>query len=88
MEIAWILFRVTDKPAFNLLVEQRNKEYASYGLYAVQSAKYYYTNSLEPNDEAEMFIDSIDYLPEILLLLSIGVSHEEIRKQYEVQDNG
>lgn len=37
MEIAWILFRVTDKPAFNLLVEDR---------------------------------------------------HEEIRKQYEVQDDG
>ena len=88
MEIAWILFRVTDKPSFNLLVEQRNKEHASYGMYAIQSAKYYYMNSLEPNDEEEMFIGSIDYLPEILLLLSIGVSHEEIRKQYEVQDDG
>lgn len=88
MKICWILFRVTDKPAFNLLVEKRNKEYASYGMYDIQSAKYYYMNSLEPNDEEEMFIGSIDYLPEILLLLSIGVSHEEIRKQYEVEDDG
>ena len=88
MVIAWILFRVTDKKAFNLKVKSRNKEYASYGMYAVQSAKYYYMNSLEPNDEEEMFIGSIDYLPEILLLLSIGVPHGEIRKQYEVQDDG
>ena len=87
MVIAWILFRVTDKKAFNLLVEQRNKEYASYGMYAINSNKYYYMNSLEPNDEEEMFIGSIDYLPEILTLMSIGVSHEDIRKQYEVQDD-
>lgn len=87
MVIAWILFRVTDKPAFNLLVKNRNKEYASYGMYAVESGKYYYMISLEPNDEEEMFIDSIDYLPEVLLLLSIGVSHEDIRKQYEVEDD-
>lgn len=88
MEIAWILFRVTDKPAFNLKVKLLDKEYASYGMYAVRSGEYYYMNSLEPNDEEEMFIGSIDYLPEILTLMSIGISHEEIRKQYEVQDDG
>lgn len=88
MEIAWILFRVTDKKAFNLKVKSRNKEYASYGMYAVRSGEYYYMNSLEPNDEEEMFIGSIDYLPEILTLMSIGVPHGEIRKQYEVQDDG
>ena len=88
MEIAWILFRVTDKKAFNLKVKLLDKEYASYGMYAVRSGEYYYMNSLEPNDEEEMFIGSIDYLPEILTLMSIGISHEEIRKQYEVQDDG
>ena len=88
MEIAWILFRVTNKPAFNLLVEDRHKEYAPYGMYAINSNKYYYMNSLEPEDLLEIFIGSIDYLPEILLLISIGVPHGEIRKQYEVQDDG
>lgn len=88
MVIAWILFRVTDKKAFNLSVEGRNKEYASYGMYAVNSGKYYYMNSIEPEDLQEMFIGSVDYLPEILTLMSIGISHEEIRKQYEVQDDG
>ena len=88
MVIAWILFRVTNKKAFNLKVKSVNKEYASYGMYAVGSGEYYYTYGIEPKDEEEMFIDSIDYLPEILLLLSIGVSHEDIRKQYEVQDDG
>ena len=88
MEIYWILFRVIDKEAFNLLVQSRNKEYASYGMYAVESQQYYYMINLDPNDEEEMFIGSIDYLPEILTLLSIGISHEEIRKQFEVHDDG
>lgn len=88
MEIAWILFRVTDKPAFNLLVKDQDKEYVPYGMYSINSNKYYYIRNLEPEDLTEMFINSIDYLPEILFLLSIGVSHEEIRKQYEVEDDG
>ena len=88
MVIAWILFRVTDKKAFNSLAEKRNKEYATFGMYTVQSGKHYYMERLDPNDEEEMFIGSIDYLPEILLLMTIGISHEEIRKQYEVQDDG
>ena len=88
MVIAWILFRVTDKKAFNLLAEKRNKDHASYGMYTLQSGTYYYMERLDPSDEEEMFIGSIDYLPEILTLLSIGVPHGEIRKQYEVQDDG
>ena len=88
MEIAWIHFRVIDKEAFDLVAMNPFKRRASYGMYAVRSGEYHYMNNLDPNDEEEMFIDSIDYLPEILTLLSIGVSRGEIRKQYEVQDEG
>lgn len=88
MEIAWILFRVIDKEAFDLVAVSTIKRYASYGMYAVRSGEYFYIEKLDPNNEEEMFISSIDYLPEILLLLSIGVYHEDIRKQYEVQDDG
>ena len=88
MEIYWILFRVIDKQAFDLVALNTTKRHAPYGMYSVGKDSYYYMHTKDPKDENEIYVGTIDRAKEVITLLSIGVSHREIRKQYEVQDDG
>lgn len=88
MEIYWILFRVIDKEAFDLVAVSTIKRYTPYGMYSVGKDSYYYMNAHDLKDENEIYVGTIDKAKEVITLMSIGVSHEEIRKQYEVQDDG